>query len=98
MIVVAKIKAKTGKEGEIEEALKGMVGKVEQEEGTLIYTLHRARKDPTVFMFYEKYKDKDALSYHSSTPYFKEVFGRLGPLFEGAPEIEMYEEIAGIKK
>jgi len=98
MIVVARLKAKNGKEEEMEKAFRGMVGKVEKEEGTLVYTLHRSQKDPSVFLLYEKYKDKDALSHHSSTPYFKELLGLLGPLFEGAPEIEMYDEIASMKR
>ena len=51
MIVVAKLKAKTGEETKMEEALRGMVEKVAQEEGTLTYTLHRAQKDPSVFLF-----------------------------------------------
>jgi len=98
MIVVAKLKAKSGKDEEIEKILTDMVGKVGQEEGTLTYTLHRSRKDPTVFLFYEKYKDKDALSFHSSTPYFKEMFGAIGPLLDGDPEIDMYNEIAGLNR
>ena len=98
MIVVAKLKAKSGNEGEIEKVLTDMVGKVGQEEGTLAYTLHRSRKDPTVFLFYEKYKDKDALSFHSSTPYFKEMFCAIGPLLDGDPEIDMYNEIAGLNR
>ena len=98
MVVIAKLKAKNGKEGDLEEAFREIISKVQQEEGTLRYTLHRLRKDPTVFMLYEKYKDKDALSYHSSTPYFKELFRLLGSILEGEPEIEMYEEIVGIKR
>ena len=38
--------------------------------------------------------DADALKAHSSTPYFKEFFGLLKSLLDGAPEIEMYDEIA----
>jgi quinol monooxygenase YgiN len=98
MVIVAKIKAKSGEEAKMEEALRGMVAKVEQEEGTLKYTLHRDLKDPTLFLFYEKYTDADALNAHSSTPYFKELFGTLQPLLDGAPEIGMYEELAALKK
>ena len=43
MIVVAKLKAKSGEEAKMEEALRGLVEKVTQEPGTLTYTLHRAR-------------------------------------------------------
>ena len=93
MIVVAKLKAKVGEETNMEEALRGMVAKVAQEEGTLTYTLHRAQQDPSVFVLYEKYRDAAALKAHSSTPYFKELFGALKPMLDGAPEIEMYDEL-----
>jgi len=98
MIVVAKIKAKSGEEDKMEKAFLDIMPKVEQEEGTLVYTLHRSQKDPTVFLFYEKYADKDALKHHSSTPYFQELFGVLAPLLDGNPEIEMYDEVKGINK
>jgi quinol monooxygenase YgiN len=40
MIVVAKLKAETGEEAKMEKALRDLVEKVAQEEGTLTYTLH----------------------------------------------------------
>jgi quinol monooxygenase YgiN len=98
MIVVAKLKAKTGEEAKMEEALRDMVGKVAQEQGTLTYTLHRAQNDPNVFLFYEKYADGAALKTHSSTPYFKELFGALKSLLDGAPEIEMYDELVRVRE
>lgn len=98
MIVVAKLKAKKGEEAKMENTLKGIIPDVSKEEGTLVYTLHRSQNDPGVFLFYEKYKDADALSYHSATPHFKSLFGSIMPLLDGQPEIEMYEEIDGIKK
>lgn len=98
MIVIAKLKAKSGEEGKMEDALRGMVAKVEAEEGTLMYSLHRSRKDSAQFLIYEKYKDAEALKAHSATPYFKELFGVLQPLLDGAPEIEMYDEVDSLKK
>lgn len=98
MIVVAKLKAKAGEEAKMEEALRGMIEKVAQEQGTLAYTLHRAQNDPAVFLLYEKYQDEAAFKAHSSTPYLKELFGVLKPLLGGAPEIEMYEELARLRE
>ena len=98
MIVVAKLKAKEGEEGEMEKALTDMVSKVEKEEGTLVYTLHRHKKDPTVFLVYEKYKDKEAFKYHASTSHMEQLFSILGPLLAGEPEVEFYNEIAGLTK
>ena len=97
MIVVAKLKAKKGEEEKMENALKEIIPDVEKEEGTLVYTLHRSQNDPGVFLFYEKYRDADALTHHSPTPHFKSLFANIMPLLEGQPEIEMYEELVGIK-
>ncbi len=96
MIVVAKIKALQGKESEMEQAFLDVILKVKDEPGTLIYTLHRSQNDPCVFLFYEKYKDMDALVAHSSTPHFKALFKTIKPLMDGDPEITIYHELAGI--
>ena len=97
MVIIAKLKAQSGKEGEMETALRDMIPKVEQEEGTIAYSLHRAQNDPTLFLFYEKYRDKAAFEYHSATPYLKELFTTIGPLMEGKPTVEMYDELAAKK-
>ena len=57
-IVGARIKAKPGSEQKLEEAFRTMIHKVRGEPGCEQYTLHRQLKDPTVFLFYEVYKDK----------------------------------------
>lgn len=96
MVVVAKIKAVAGKEKEMEQALLAVIPKVREEEGTLVYTLHQDQNDPSVFLFYEKYKDADALVAHSSTPHFKALFATIQPMLDGNPEIVMYRELAGL--
>jgi quinol monooxygenase YgiN len=96
LIVVAVLKAKEGSEKDMEAALRKIVPLVAQEEGTLAYALHRAKKDPTKFLFYEKYTGKEALGAHSATPYFMEMFGAIGPLLDGNPSIEVYEELDSI--
>ena len=96
LIVIATMKAKTGMEQELEQALKSIIPHVEKEKDTLMYTLHRSKKDPGKFLFYEKYTDKEALQKHSATPHFKELFGKIASLLDGAPLIDMYEEVAGI--
>ena len=96
MVVVAKMTALEGKEAEMEKALRNMIPQVSGEQGTLVYTLHRDQANPRVFLFYEKYKDGDALVVHSSTPYFKELFKTLKPLLDGKPEIGMYTELAAL--
>ena len=98
MIVVARLKALEGKEAILETALRNMVKKVASEDGTETYTLHKSGKEPTLFMFYEKYKDADALKRHSATPHFKTLFKTIQPMLAAPPEIEMYEELAALDR
>ncbi len=97
MVVVVGLKVKPGKEKEFEDAVRDMITKVASEGGTLAYVFHRSQNKPGEFLMYEKYKDKAAFDHHSVTPYFKEFFGKIGPLLAGAPNIEMYEEVAAKK-
>lgn len=98
MILVAKIRAKQGKEKDLETALTGLIKAVETEEGTLQYILHNSLTDPQSFMFYEVYKDRDALTKHSTTDYFKETMKTVSLFLEGKPEIETFREISRINK
>ena len=97
IVVVAILQAKQGKEQEMEDALRWIIPQVDAEEGTLQYILHRAKKEPGKYLFYEKYLDKAALNAHGSTSYFAEMFAKIGPLLDGSPTIEIYEDIASIK-
>ncbi len=67
LTVVAKLKAKAGSEKELEAALRAMIPKVREEPGALTYILTQSVKDPTVFVFYEVYKDQAAFDFHTKT-------------------------------
>ena len=96
MHVIARIKVKSGKEGEAEEAFRKQIDYVIREEpGTLEYVMHRLKKDPTVFLFYEHYADAAAFDRHGKSAAMQELFGKLQGLLEGPPVIEIFEELAG---
>jgi len=98
LVVIATMTAQAGKEQEMERALLDFIPKVEPESGTLVYALHRVRKDPRKFIIYEKYRDKESFQHHGATPYFAELFGIIGPLLDGNPAIEICEPLAAIKE
>lgn len=98
IIIVAKFKAKTGCEKELEELFKNAFPTVQQEKDTISYTLHRAKNDPGKFLFYEVYKDKDAFEYHRSQNILKKILIRAYELVEEEPSIEMYEKIASLER
>lgn len=98
VVIVASFKAQPGKEMALEELLKSLIPNVQREEGTLMYTLHRAKKNPGKILLYEMYKDKEALAFHSSTPYFEEFRKQLGEFLDGKSQIDVYEDIASISR
>ncbi|WP_371377983.1 putative quinol monooxygenase [Sporomusa aerivorans] len=98
IVLAATMKAKLGKEAELENTLKAVIPNVEQEKGTLQYVLHRSQNDVGKFFFYEKYVDKKALAFHGSTPYLKELFSAIKELLQEEPTIELYEEVAAITR
>jgi quinol monooxygenase YgiN len=82
IVVIARMKAKAGREQELEAAFREMITKVRTEPGCQQYILHRALKDPTQFAFYEVYADKEALDAHGKTPHMAEMRSKLGGLIE----------------
>ena len=92
--VVAKIKAKAGDEGKVEQALRDAIPKVKAEEGTLSYTLSKSQSDPTMLLVLEKYKDMDAFMFHSSQDYVLEMIMAIAPLLDGEMSVEMFDELA----
>jgi quinol monooxygenase YgiN len=95
--VIAKLPIQEGKVDEAIEAIKGLMVDVAKEEGTLLYTLNRDKKNPNQLIFMERYTDKEALDFHGSTPYFKAFGGKLPSLLAGTPEITVLEEVASHK-
>jgi quinol monooxygenase YgiN len=95
-VLIVTIKSKEGREKELEALLAGMIPDVQNEEGTIAYSLHRSQNEQGKFLFYEKYRTKEDFEYHSSTPYFKVFAGKVNDLVEGEMNVEFYEEITAI--
>jgi quinol monooxygenase YgiN len=98
MVVVAKIKVKSGKEADAERAFRKQIDFVIREEpGTELYVLHRSRKDACTFLVYEKYSDPSAFDRHGKSSAMQELFAELTPILDGPPSIELYDELTGKK-
>jgi quinol monooxygenase YgiN len=98
IFVLAELKAKEGKESEIDEVISNFVDWVKtNEQGTITYSAHRSQKDPTKIIFYEAYRREDAMAGHSQSSAFKE-FGRniVQHIDPSATKIERFDLIAGI--
>ena len=94
--IIAKIPVKEEKLNEAIEAFKQLIAEVAKEEGTLSYTLNVSQKDPYTLVMLERYKDKESLTAHSSTPHFKAFSAKAGEFFSGKMEIMRMDELASI--
>ncbi|WP_416730686.1 putative quinol monooxygenase [Fictibacillus sp. JL2B1089] len=66
------LKAKPGKEESLREELIKVVQASRQEEGCISYTLHESTENPETFVFYENWRDEDALSRHIESDHYKD--------------------------
>lgn len=92
--VASRMKVKPGKEQKAWEELTTLLLKTRNEEGCLGYDLYRSKFDllnekdcSCYFLLREKWKDQDAIAYHTSTDFFKTFMAQGEELFEGAIEV-----------
>ena len=85
--IIAKVTVKPGKRDELVAAFRPMFEAVAEEVGTEVYVLNLDERDDDVAWVYELYTDADAMGAHSGSDAMAAMFGALGPLVAGAPEI-----------
>ena len=63
---VGTLRIKEGKEEKGIELLEGWFKKIEDEKGTLVYSIFHSKKNPLKLLFYEKFADERAQRFHNS--------------------------------
>jgi quinol monooxygenase YgiN len=86
VVVVATMKAKPESVDAVREACTKAVAAVHDEPGCDLYALHES--DGT-FVFVEQWADAEALKTHGTAPAIGALFGTIGTLLDGAPDIKM---------
>jgi quinol monooxygenase YgiN len=90
--IIATVKVKQGKMDEAVEVLKDIVPKIKAAEpGCLTYIPHRVRGEDNTIIFYEKYKDKEALTLHSNN--LLKSLEKLFPLLEPGMDAKICSEV-----
>ncbi len=87
VVVVATIKAKPGREDELETGLKELAASTHAEAGCLSYALHRDAADPAVMVMVEHWTSQVALDSHFQQPYVLAVGERASDLLAEPPVI-----------
>lgn len=90
LTVVAHLRARPGKEAELEQALLALVAPTTAEDGCLNYDLHRETGDPGHFVFYENWTSQQALARHLAAPHIQAVLARADELLAAPPDIRTF--------
>lgn len=69
-VIVARVAVKEGQEKAFIEIASKLVAATRAEEGNLFYTLYQSTENPSIFIFYEEYKDDAAFDAHTSSAHF----------------------------
>lgn len=96
IILTAVFEAATGKEETLEKMLADLIPQTAGEEGTLEYRLHRSTDDAGRFLFYEKFRDQEALDHHMKQPHVTALFASLDALLTQPPVVTFYEFVGGV--
>ena len=73
IFMCARFKARPEKLDELRSRLIEMVALTSREDGCIFYNLHVDRSDPTIFYFLEGWKNAEALAFHETTSYVKDI-------------------------
>lgn len=71
LTVIAEVRARSGMEEKVRQALLALVSPTHGEEGCLDYDLHESIDEKGLFYFYENWTTEKALSRHLETPHLK---------------------------
>ena len=84
------IKAKAGKEKDVEEAFAPCIAATKKEAGCLAYELNRDPDEPTTYLMYEKFKSVSALDDHLKQDHTRKLLQTLESLSDGEIKAKVY--------
>jgi quinol monooxygenase YgiN len=95
IVVVGSFTAQEGKEEQATEAFEALMAPTHDEEGCILYALHRGADDPRRLAFVERWASREALDAHLASPHIQEVLSRAPDLFADGGDIVVYEARPG---
>ena len=94
LTVVARIRAKPGKESDVKQALLALVEWTRTEPGCINYDLHQSQNDPAQFLFYENWESKEDLEVHAQSPHIQVFRARAAELLAEPVEIKLFQMLS----
>lgn len=92
LVVLARFKARKGKEEQAYNELTALVEPTRTESGCKYYACHGVQETPGEFVFYEIWESRQALDEHLEKPYLQAILAKAEELFAEAPDIQFLEK------
>ena len=90
--VIARAVARSGKENQLRELLRGMLAPTRAESGCKLYELYESDSKGR-FYFYETWESQAALDQHAASPHFKHLQQTIGELVREPFEVNILKRI-----
>ncbi len=92
--VVAFVRAKGGKEAEIQEVTKDLQQQVHQKNpGAVVFQSYKGANEPGLILFYEIYKTRDAFESHKSSEHLQNWFDAIEPLADEKVQVMVLDPL-----
>jgi quinol monooxygenase YgiN len=91
--VIARVRARQGKEDALKAALSALVPPSRRELACYQYDLLQSITDPREFCFVERWDTQQALDQHAASEHVKRAGEQIADLVEAPPDIQRYELI-----
>ena len=92
--VIAHMRAQSGKEQELRDALEALIEPTSQEEGYVNYDLHQGIEDSSLFYLYENWESVETHEAHMHRPHLQDFGSRLDDLLDGGLTVVRVRRIA----
>lgn len=69
----------------------GLLGPSQSEPGCVSYGFYEDKTDPCRFLFFERWQNRESITRHFETPYFRTFARRFPDMIEGQASISIYQ-------
>ena len=91
--VIARLKAKSGKEAQLKQELLKLVSPTRSEAGCINYDMHESLDGEAQFLFHENWTDQQALDRHLEMPHLKDFRNQAGQLLAEPIDITLWKQV-----
>jgi quinol monooxygenase YgiN len=95
VVVVGSFTAREDKQDEAAAVFEALMAPTHDEDGCILYALHRGAEDPCRLAFVERWASPEALKAHLASDHIQAVLAQADELFSDGGDIVVYEAIPG---